>query len=273
MPFLLLFVIVTTLIATRAIFRITPKDATISNEAKRKPLPKPMQKFIDKAPMNIKLGTNSICQNPRRFFVSSFSIFASLVLILLSTLFFVSKEEMIDQSVNRRLNYNAQVYLTTKDDEFGNVLQSFTDGSGAAVVSAYESCYYTYLKVDTNNDDKVYLECLAVKEGLSNLVTIPDQKGKGNLAIPKTGVILPKSSAEKLKVKKGDSISINGVAVKVEEINRPSPTLSTMANTASKSFMMTRSSSTMRPVPPSPLSRPISIRPTTILPAARITNT
>ena len=216
---LLLFVIITTLIATRAIFRITPKDATISNESKRKPLPKPIQKFIDKAPMNIKLGTNSICQNPRRFFVSSFSIFASLVLILLSTLFFVSKEEMIDQSVNRRLNYSAQVYLTAKDDDFGSVLETFKDGSGTAVVSAYESCYYTYLKVDTNNDDKVYLECLAVKEGLSNLVTIPDQSGKGNLAIPETGVILPKSSAEKLNVKKGDSISINGVSVKVEDIS------------------------------------------------------
>ena len=126
---------------------------------------------------------------------------------------------MIDQSVNRRLNYNAQVYLTTRDDEFGNVIQSFKDESGTPVVSAYESCYYTYLKVDTNNDDKVYLECLAVKEGLSNLVTIPNQKGKGNLAVPATGVILPKSSAEKLKVKKGDSISINGVAVKVEDIS------------------------------------------------------
>ena len=212
---LLLFVIATTLIATRAIFRITPKDATISNEAKRKPLPKPVKKFIDKAPMNIKLGVNSVCQNPRRFFVSSFSIFASLVLILLSTLFFVSKEEMIDQSVNRRLNYNCQVYLTTKDDEFGNTLESW----GTPVVSAYESCYYTYLKVDTDNDDKVYLECLAVDKGISDLITIPDKKGKGNLAVPETGVILPKSSADKLKVKQGDSISINGVYVKVEDIS------------------------------------------------------
>ena len=216
---LLIFVVITTLLATRSIFRITPKDATISNESKRKPLPKAIQKFIDKAPMNIKLGTNSICQNPRRFFVSTFSIFASLVLILLSTLFFVSKEEMIDQSVNRRLNYSAQVYLTTKDEELGSVLETFTDDAGTPVVSAYESCYYTYLKVDTNSDDKVYLECLAVKEGLSNLITVPDQKGKGNLPIPETGVILPKSSAEKLKVKKGDSISINGISVKVQEIS------------------------------------------------------
>ena len=211
---LLLFVVATTLIATRAIFRITPKDATISNEAKRKQLPKRVQKFIDKAPMNIKLGVNSVCQNPRRFFVSSFSIFASLVLILLSTFFFVSKEEMIDQSVNRRLNYHAQVYLTQKEDN------AFIDDlAKQAFVDAMEDCYYTYLKVDRDDGSDVYLECLAIDEGLSDLVNIPSKNGFGNVSVPNEGLVLPKASADTLKVKEGDTISINGHGVKIDSIS------------------------------------------------------
>ena len=213
---LLLFVVATTLIATRAIFRITPKDATISNEAKRKRLPKPVEKFVDKAPMNIKLGVNSVAQNPRRFFVSSFSIFASLVLILLSTLFMVSKEEMVDQSVNRRLNYDCQVYLTQKVDlDFVNEfkLQSFIRDD------SLQDCYYTYLKVDVANNEDVYLECLGVNEGKNPLINIPDNKGNGALSVPKNGIILPKTSADKLNVKKGDKISINGVEVEVVDIS------------------------------------------------------
>lgn len=213
---LLIFTVLTTLVATRAIFRITPKDATISNEAKRKPLPKPIKRIIDKSPMNIKLGVNSICQNPRRFFVSSFSIFASLVLIILSSLFAVSKDEMIDQSVNRRLNYDCQIYLTQKEDD-----QDFILGlkNQAKSEDAFAECYYTYLKVDVERKDDVYIECLAVDPGYNTLINIPTKTGFGKLSVPEYGVILPKAMAEKLKVTKGDSISINNVSVQVAEIS------------------------------------------------------
>ena len=216
---LLIFTVITTLIATRAIFRITPKDATISNEAKRKKLPKAIEKFIDKAPMNTKLGVNSICQNPRRFFVSAFSIFASLVLILLSSFFYVSKEEMIDQSVVRRLNYDCQIYLTQKEDdqEFISNLKTYAPGEGDK--AEFEECYYTYLKVDIEGRDDAYIECLAVDAGFNELINIPNSKGHGSLAVPEKGLVLPKSSADNLKVKKGDSIKINGVSVEVIDIS------------------------------------------------------
>ena len=56
---LFIFAEIATLISCRGILRITPKDATLSNETKRKPIPKAVAKFIDKAPMAIKLGVNS----------------------------------------------------------------------------------------------------------------------------------------------------------------------------------------------------------------------
>ena len=217
---LLIFVVITTLIATRAIFRITPKDATISNEAKRKRLPKVIEKFIDKAPMNIKLGTNAIVQNPRRFFVSSFSIFASLVLILLSTFFYVSKEEMIDQSVERRLNYDCQIYMTQKENDQDFITGLRNLSKGEADNKQFEECYYTYLKVD--DAESIYLECLAVDPGYNPLINIPTAKGydrNNYLSVPEMGVILPSSSANTLHKKKGDYISINGHNVQIEAIS------------------------------------------------------
>lgn len=208
--------VLATFLSCLSIFKITPKDATISNEAKRKPLPKWISRFIDKAPMNIKLGTNSIMQNPKRFFVSSFSIFASLVLILLSSFFWVSKDEMISQSVERRLNFDAQIYLTQKEE------QSFIDDLAMqSFMDEMEDCYYTYLKANNKGGSDVYLECLAIDvDGTdSGMITIPDEKGINTTSISQEGIILPKSAAEQLNVNKGDTIFVNGREVTVTAIS------------------------------------------------------
>ena len=210
---LLIFAELATFLSCLKILRITPKDATISNEAKRKPLPKWLNKFIDKAPMNIKLGTNSIAQNPRRFAVSSFAIFASLVLILLTGFFYVAKNEMIAQSVERRMLYDCQVYMTGKeeDETFANELRD------KDFVVDLEHCYYTYAKVQT--DQQIYLECLAVDVGENKLINIPDIKGKGSVQVQEQGIIIPKTEAKKMNVKKGDTIKINDVEIKITDIS------------------------------------------------------
>ena len=220
---LVIFAALATFFSCLAIFRITPKDAVISNEAKRKPLPKWLSKVIDKAPMNIKLGTNAIAQNPRRHFVSTFSIFASLVLILLSTFFYVSKEEMISQSVDRRLNYDAQVYLTAKeeDQDFINdfKMQSFIE-KDQDNNPKFEECYYTYLATKTPAGKDLYMECLAIDENSkTGLINIPSSNGRKSTYIEEEGIILTRGAAESLKVKKGDTIKINDVEIKVTGVS------------------------------------------------------
>lgn len=63
---------------------------------------------------------------------------------------------MISQSVERRLNYDCQVYLTSKatDEEINNL-------KALNSISSIEDCYYTYLKATKDNKD-IYLESLAV---------------------------------------------------------------------------------------------------------------
>ena len=212
---LFFFVELTTLISCKAIFKITPKDATISNESKRKKLPKWLDKSINKAPMNVRLATNSIAQNPKRFFVSTFSMFASIVLILLSGFFFVAKNEMINQSVKERLKYDAQVYFATqKDDAFLDELRKQESIEGV------EDCLYTYLQAySADKSQTTYLECLGVSEKAGDMVYIPPLEGKDGLHVLSEGLILNKYDAEKLGVKKGDFIIVDDKQVTVTDIS------------------------------------------------------
>ena len=210
---LLIFAELATLISCGRIFKITPKDATLNNETKRKPLPKFLNNFIDKAPMNTKLSVNSIAQNFRRFIVSIFSIFASFVIILLALFFFSSKSKLMKQS-EERLNFDCQAYFTTvKDDSVAEELKN------KPFVNKLEDCYYTYVEVN-HNGKKAYLECLAYDiNSTNNQVLIPDAKGKNYLKASEEGIILPASTARVLNVKKGDTIKINDVDVKINDIS------------------------------------------------------
>ncbi len=207
---------ITTLISCQRIFKITPKDATISNEAARRNLPEGLKNLIESAPMNLKLSLNAIAQNPRRFFVSTFSIFASFIIIILSLFFGVSKTELMHQTLDVRWVFDAQVYMTdVADNDLINDVKSNDS------VKDFLDCYYTYAEITTfDGKESTFLECLAYDETVeSNLVVIPEESGRGNLKIQKNGVILPKTTAEQLGVKKGDTVVINGVPAMISDIS------------------------------------------------------
>ena len=202
-----------TLLSCLAIFRITPKDATINNEAKRRPLPKWLSRFIDKAPMNLKLSINAIAQNPRRFFVSFFSIFAAYIMIISTSFFSVSSNVMITQATQARLPFDCQVYLPNDDDgKLGNDLKV------RSFIESVEECGYTYLQFETEGKSE-YIECLALNDPNSKMVYIPDSSGKGSMTVTEEGVILARSHADLFNVKAGDFITVAKHAVKVASIS------------------------------------------------------
>ena len=211
---LAVFSLITTMLSCRSILRITPKDATISNESKRKPIPKKIDDVIEKAPMNVKLWLNSVFQNPRRFLVSTFAIFASFIIIILSLFFSISKEEMINQSVDRRMKYDCQVYFSgpIEDEDYNNI-------KSLDSVTSSENCLYTYVEAKSDKGS-VFLECLAFDSNSdTELINIPSKNGKGSLKIDNEGIIIPKSSADTLKVKVGDTITINDKKIKISAIS------------------------------------------------------
>lgn len=212
---LLIISIVATLIASIAIFKITPKDAIINNEARRKTLPHALENKLNKTGFVFQSSTNSILQNKRRFFISTISILASLTMILLCGFFHVSKTELINQ-FGRRMNYDYQIYLTEKvDDEFVDSLKN------EECVTEMIDCYYSYLKISNKNGDYEYLECLAFNplDNDNKMIQMPDERGQKYLTMADDGIILPKKYAQNLNVKKGDYVIINDIEIKIIDIS------------------------------------------------------
>ncbi|MCR4699316.1 MAG: FtsX-like permease family protein [Bacilli bacterium] len=196
------------------IFKITPKDATLENEAHRKPMPKWIRGLFYSAPRVVKLGINSIVQNPRRFLISIFSIFSSFVIVLITLFFAVSKNEIIAQSCYRRLTYDCQVYLPNVSSQ-----EDIDDIKKQDFIVDFEDCYYAYVEIENKEGENLYLESVAIDTGAGKLVTIPGRDGQGDLNIEEEGLILPLNIADELKVKEGDYITINQKQVKIYAIS------------------------------------------------------
>lgn len=210
------FAVLTTLIACKRISKITPKDATTNNEANRKQTPKWIEKRIEKMPMNARLGLNSIIQNPRRFFISTFSIFAAFVIIILALFFSVSKNELMDQATERRLNFDCQVYMAGKADN-----DTINEIKNSEYVTKFEDCYYTYLKATSlTNEKSSYLECLAIDDKSNqNMINIPSSDGSGVTKVKHDGIIINQADADEFNVKIGDKLKINNIEIEVVDIS------------------------------------------------------
>lgn len=204
---------VATFISCRAIFKITPKDAMISNEAKRKNLPETFNKIIDKSPMNIKLGLNSIAQNPKRFAVSTFSMFAAFVMILTTLFFSVSKNSIFIQTIHDRINYQCQVYAVNKYSE--SKINKIKDQT---FVSDVEHDYYAFLEI-SNGDKTELTEVVAIEYGVDSLVNIPNSNDTSHISVYEDGIILCTEVAKRLGVEVGDKVKINNKYVTVKDLS------------------------------------------------------
>ncbi len=211
---LALFAEAAAFVSCSMIFKITPKDATLENEAHRKPMPKWIRGLFYRAPRVVKLGINSIVQNPRRFLISVFSIFSSFVIVLLALFFAVSKNEIIAQSCYRRLTYDCQVYLSTTSSQ-----EEIDDIKKQDFIVDLEDCYYAYVEIQNKDSESLFLESVAMDTGAGKLVTIPNKDGQGDVSVEEDGIILPFNTAEVLKVKEGDEVTINNKKVKVYAIS------------------------------------------------------
>lgn len=202
------------LIAAHNIFSITPKDAMISNEAKRRKLPKSMEKGIDRMPLYLRMAANATFQNPRRSIVSCFAILASTTMIIIAGLFGVSINTTIHQTTQTRLNYDAQVYCTKaeEDDAFLKDLQA------QPCVTKAEQGYFTWLEA-THGDKKTTIEVVGVDVESQSLQYIPDFGANGRLYVEEEGMILPAYSAELLGVGVGDLINFGTRQIKVTAIS------------------------------------------------------
>ena len=150
------------------------------------------------------LAINSIFKNKKRFFVSMFSTFATISIVLCALQLNNAISNLLSHTIDLRLSYDCQIY---SNEIYG---KSFIDDiSSKDFIEDIEVCYFTYAKVKAN-DQEYYLKTLAIDLD-SDLVFIPNNDNKRTNVLDK-GIILSFSDAKNL--------GINNKVVKVIDISR-----------------------------------------------------
>ena len=199
-------------ISCRKILKMNVVEAMNNNRKINNKESRLAKKITKNRNINFSLAINSIFKNKKRFFISLFSTFATISIVLTALQLNSSIDSLIRHSVDERLTYDCQIYSNKiYDDSF------IEDISNKEFIEDIEICYFTYAKVEANNKE-YYLKTLAIDED-NDLIFIPDDDNK-KTNVKNEGIILTFNDAKKLGVKKGDNVIINNKEVKVIDISR-----------------------------------------------------
>ena len=204
-----ILIIFVTFISSLSILKITPKDALTNNKNKIKNNPNWVNIILSRANIIISLVINSILKNIGRFLISIFAIFSCFIIIALALYFNVSQDNIIKNTLDDRLNYDAQIYFTDNIDE-----ATYNELKSQPFIIDIEKAYMTYSNIEYNNK-KINVEIIAKEYSAPNLSYIPNEDNTKSLEVFKNGIILSKYNANILNVAIGDKILINGKEIEV----------------------------------------------------------
>ena len=199
-------------ISCKKILNLTPTMAMNNNKQINSKKSKLAIKLTKNRGVNFTLAINSMFKNKKRFFVSLFSVFATISIVLLSLQFNYSVDRLLEHTIDERLSFDCQIFSNKKMSD------SFIENlSKQDFVEEMDVCYFTYIKAEANNNE-YYLKTLALPLDNKTLF-IPNNDNK-RINISSEGIILAHNDAKNLGVKKGDTIIINNKKVVVTDISR-----------------------------------------------------
>jgi len=202
---------ISTLISTGTISKILPSEAMSRPAPETAEIPKILQKLTAKSSPMTKFSVATMLRNKMRFVFSVICISASVMMIFSALAFITSKNYLLHQLYDERINYDCQIFFKADpDDDF---MKSMSD---LPFVKDVQKMPYYQADFTFNGKTKS-----AVVNGLdknTELVGVYDRNNQ-KLAIPENGIILEKHLAEELGADVGDTVEIDGVPVKIEEIS------------------------------------------------------
>lgn len=216
---MILALVITTLIgllgthiSSKAILKISPAEAMRDKSTQQASVPG-AQKLVASLNSVAKVAISSSLRNKRRVFISLLSVILTSFLILVSLSYSFSVRDIIDHTFNERYLYDAQIFFSDETDQIGisNRLSSFSQINELEAVG---------MKSDTisfgDNEEDVLI-CGVPQE--NSMIQVFDAN-RQILAVPEKGLILEEFTANKLGVKQGDVVIINGTEVEVASISK-----------------------------------------------------
>ena len=202
---------ISTLISTGTISKILPSEAMSRPAPETAEIPKFLQKLTAKSSPMTKFSVATMLRNKMRFVFSVICISASVMMIFSALAFITSKNYLLHQLYDERINYDCQIFFKADpDDDF---MQSMSD---LPFVKDVQKMPYYQADFTFNGKTKS-----AVVNGLdvnTELVGVYDRNNR-KISVTEQGIILEKHLAEELGADIGDTVDIDGVPVKIEEIS------------------------------------------------------
>ncbi len=181
---------ISTLISTGTISKILPSEAMSRPAPETAEIPKFLQKLTAKSSPMTKFSVATMLRNKMRFAFSVICISASVMMIFSALAFITSKNYLLHQLYDERINYDCQIFFKADpDDDF---MKSMSDLSFVKDVQKMP-----YYQADFTFNGKTKS---AVVNGLdvnTELVGVYDRNNQ-KLAVPEQGIILEKHLAEEL---------------------------------------------------------------------------
>lgn len=200
-----------TLTSTARASRVQPTEAMSRQISFKLKIPRLAQWAVRGASPMVKYSVISLMRNPLRFLFSVVCLSASVMLIFTAFSFIASKNAIMTQLFDKRIHYDCQIfYQEDEDGAFTRDLQALPWVSDVEPLDYYTSEFSLNGRTETSLLN-------AVREG-TGLITLLDEKG-GAVPVPREGVVVEKKLAGILGAKAGDTVTVDGVPLKITALS------------------------------------------------------
>ena len=132
-----------------------------------------------------------------------------MTMLLITSIFNVSKQALVEQSSRLRLGFDAQIYFSSRiDDHF------YLDLKDQGFVKEIQQSSFAFVSAN-KGESSIDLEVVGLRKGDDKLTYIPSISSDERMGYPENGIILPLPQAKQLGVTIGDKIEMNGIEVEV----------------------------------------------------------
>ena len=198
------------LFGTSIVSRIQPTEAMSRSAPDSAKVPLLVKKCKNLSPLT-KFNLSSLLRNPKRFLVAAFCTAACTAIIFAGFGFSASKNFILQELFERRLRYDAQVFLSGSPEEewYGKI-------AALPSVSALEKTVYLVTTVE--KDGKTERCTLSGVAPDTKMIRLTNESGK-DIPVPENGIVLEQKTAKRLNAKKGDVVTVNGFPLTVTDIS------------------------------------------------------
>lgn len=207
--------VLTAYFASLSISKIKPVEAMKALPPSSNETPYLTKTVFKNSPIVLKVSISQTLRNLRRYIISGICLLASGMLIFIALSIMESKNTMMDQLFNARLNYDAQVYFN--DMPTDEQIEDTFSVSDSNIISKTLIKYLPSEMVNQKNNKKTTALINGVKGDQSLIRTVSDYSRI--IPIPEHGIILSTYHAYLLDAEVGDVILANEVPLTVTTIS------------------------------------------------------